>query len=74
MEIKQEHRDFIEANIHHFDTIDHGYLDNLDIGKMNKYEDIYHTYLSGSFFLTKWCSGCVFTMMTRLKKWWEENK
>lgn len=67
MEIKD--REFILANIHNFETIEHGYVRNLG-GAMHDYERIYKTYLDPGFVLQAWCSDCVFNMIKRLKHWW----
>ena len=70
MEIKD--REFILANIHNFETIQHGYIRNLG-GAMHEYERIYKTYLDPGFVLQAWCSDCVFNMMKRLAHWWYTN-
>lgn len=64
--MKQEHKDFLEANIGNYHTIQNGYVRNLDIHILNMYEHIYKEYLDKNFVLTKWCSDCVFSTLKRL--------
>lgn len=64
--MKQEHKDFLEANIGNYHTIQNGYVRNLDIHILNMYEHIYKEYLDKHFVLTKWCSDCVFSTLKRL--------
>lgn len=62
----QEEKDFMEANIGNHHTIQSGYVRNLDIAILLKYESIYRKYLDANFVLTKWCSDCVFDTLKRL--------
>ena len=64
--MKQEHKDFLEANIGNWHTIQNGYVRNLDIYLLNMYEHIYREYLDSQFVLTKWCSSCVMETLGRL--------
>ena len=64
--MKQEHKDFLEANIGNYHTIQNGYVRNLDIYLLNMYEHIYREYLDSQFVLTKWCSSCVMETLGRL--------
>ena len=64
--MKQEHKDFLEANIGNYHTIQNGYVRNLDIYLLNMYEHIYREYLDSQFVLTKWCSSCVMETLQRL--------
>lgn len=64
--MKQEHKDFLEANIGNYHTIQNGYIRNLDIYLLNMYEHIYREYLDSQFVLTKWCSSCVMETLQRL--------
>ena len=64
--MKQEHKDFLEANIANYHTIQNGYVRNLDIHLLNMYEHIYREYLDSQFVLTKWCSSCVMETLQRL--------
>ena len=64
--MKQEHKDFLEANIGNWHTIQNGYVRNLDIHLLNMYEHIYREYLDSQFVLTKWCSSCVMETLGRL--------
>ena len=64
--MKQEHKDFLEANIGNYHTIQNGYVRNLDIHLLNMYEHIYREYLDSQFVMTKWCSSCVMETLQRL--------
>jgi hypothetical protein len=64
--MNQEDKDFMEANINNYHTIQNGYLRNLDIHLMNRYEAIYRSNLDANFLLTKWCAACVMDCLTRL--------
>lgn len=64
--MKQEHKDFLEANIGNYHTIQNGYVRNLDIYLLNMYEHIYRENLDSQFVMTKWCSSCVMETLQRL--------
>jgi hypothetical protein len=64
--MKQEHKDYLEENIGNYHTIQNGYMRNLDIHLLNKYEEIYRENLDPQFVMTKWCSGCVMETVKRL--------
>jgi len=64
--MNQEDKDFMESNINNYHTIQNGYLRNLDIHLMNRYEAIYRSNLDANFLLTKWCPACVMDCLTRL--------
>lgn len=68
--MKQEHKDFLEANIGNWHTIQNGYVRNLDIHLLNMYEHIYREYLDSQFVLTKWCSSCVMENLKRLYEYY----
>ena len=63
--MNKEDKDFMEANINNYHTIQNGYLRNLDIHLMNRYEAIYRAYLDKNFILTKWCPACVMDCVSR---------
>ena len=64
--MNQEDKDFMEDNINNYHTIQNGYLRNLDIHLMNRYEAIYRSNLDANFLLTKWCPACVMDCISRL--------
>jgi hypothetical protein len=68
--MKQEHKDFLEANIGNYHTIQNGYVRNLDIYLLNMYEHIYRENLDSQFVLTKWCSSCVMETLKRLYEYY----
>lgn len=68
--MKQEHKDFLEANIGNWHTIQNGYVRNLDIHLLNMYEHIYRENLDANFVLTKWCSSCVMENLKRLYEYY----
>lgn len=70
MEIKD--RQLIESTWHNFETVEHGYVRNLG-NLVHEYHAIYKKYLDPNHVLTVWCSDCVFTMMKRLKHWFEQQ-
>lgn len=63
--------EFLEANIHNWHTAQNGYVRNLDITILKKYESIYKNYVQSNFILTAWCSGCVLDMIVRLYRAYE---
>jgi hypothetical protein len=68
--ISIEDRQFINANLNVFETIEHGYFKDQN-GNLNEFTRIYKTYIDPKFHLTSWCPICVFNMMKRLKQWYE---
>lgn len=70
MEIKQEHRDFLDANINNYESAQNGYIRNLDLPELQMYEHIYRLYLDPNFLLSVWCGACKFDMIMRLYNWY----
>ena len=73
MEIKQEHRDFLDANINNYESAQNGYIRNLDLPELQMYEHIYRLYLDANFLLSVWCGSCKYEMIMRLYKWYEQQ-
>jgi len=70
MEIKQEHREYLDANIGNYETAKNGFIRNLELPDLQMYEHIYRTYLDPNFLLSVWCGACKFEMIMRLYKWY----
>jgi hypothetical protein len=64
--MRQEHKDFLELNIHNHETIKAGYAKNLDNNLLIQYESIYKEYINKDFVLTKWCGTCVYDCLKRV--------
>ena len=73
MEIKQEHREYLDANIGNYETAKNGFIRNLELPELQMYEHIYRTYLDPNFLLSVWCGACKFEMIMRLYKWYEQQ-
>jgi hypothetical protein len=73
MEIIQEHRDFLNANIGNYESAKNGYIRNLDLNELKMYEHIYRLYLDPNFLLSVWCGACKFDMIMRLYNWFENQ-
>ena len=73
MEIKQEHRDWLDANIGNYETAKNGFIRNLELPELQMYEHIYRTYLDPNFLLSVGCGACKFDMIMRLYKWYEQQ-
>jgi hypothetical protein len=73
MEIKQEHRDWLEANIGNYESAKNGYIRNLELPELQMYEHIYRIYLDPNFLLSVWCGACKYEMIMRLYKWYEQQ-
>ena len=73
MEIKQEHRDWLETNIGNYESAKNGYIRNLELPELQMYEHIYRTYLDPNFLLSVWCGACKYEMIMRLYKWYEQQ-
>ena len=73
MEIKQEHREYLDANIGNYETAKNGFIRNLELPDLQMYEHIYRTYLDPNFLLSVWCGACKYEMIMRLYKWYEQQ-
>jgi len=73
MEIIQEHRDFLNANIGNYESAKNGYIRNLEFAELQMYEHIYRLYLDPNFLLSVWCGSCKYEMIMRLYKWYEQQ-
>lgn len=65
--------EFIKKNIINFQTIDNGYVRNIDSVVMDEYERIYRKYVDSSFINSRWCGDCVFNFLKRLKFYYENT-
>ena len=73
MEIIQEHRDFLNANIGNYESAKNGYIRNLELNDLKMYEHIYRLYLDPNFIVSVWCGSCKFDMIMRLYRWYEQK-
>jgi hypothetical protein len=73
MEIKQEHREWLIANIGNYESAKNGYVRNLELNELKMYEHIYREYLDANFIVSVWCGSCKFEMIMKLYKWFENN-
>ena len=73
MEIKQEHREWINANISNYESEKNGYIRNLELNELKMYEHIYRAYLDPNFIVSVWCGSCKFEMIMKLYKWFEKQ-
>jgi hypothetical protein len=67
----QSDKEFIQENIINFESVRIGFLRNIPIHILNRYEQLYRSYLDPNFILTAWCSACVMDMMKRLVMYWD---
>jgi hypothetical protein len=73
MEIKQEHREWLIANIGNYESAKNGFIRNLDLAELKMYEHIYREYLDANFIVSVWCGSCKFEMIMKLYKWFEKQ-
>ena len=59
-------RDFLEANIGNYHTIQTGYVRNIDIDILNMYEALYRKYLNASHHMCKYCKEDIFSTIEKL--------
>jgi hypothetical protein len=62
---------FIQDNIINFETVALGFTRNMEHSVLNEYSEIYKRSLDPSFQLNAWCGSCVFDMLLRLKRHYE---
>jgi hypothetical protein len=62
---------FIQDNIINFETVALGFTRNMEHSVLNEYSEIYKRSLDPSFQLNAWCGSCVFDMLIRLKRHYE---
>jgi hypothetical protein len=73
MEIKQEHKEWLIANISNFESAKNGFIRNLELNDLKMYEHIYRSYLDPNFIVSVWCGACKFEMIMRLYNWFEKQ-
>jgi hypothetical protein len=69
--MREQDIQFIENNIINFETVALGFTRNMDHAVLNEYTEIYKRSLDPSFVLNAWCGSCVFDMLVRLKRHYE---
>ena len=62
----QEHKEILKEHYNNWETIQSGYMRNVDMTILRMYEHIYKTYLDRNFVLTHWCSECKMDMVKRI--------
>ena len=67
----QSDKEFIQENIINFESVRIGFLRDIPIHILNRYEQLYRSYLDPNYILTAWCSACVMDMMKRLIMYWD---
>ena len=68
----QEDRKFIEENIIQLQSVKLGFVKNMDLHVLVRFEQIYKTYVQPGFVLISWCGNCVFDMMKRLAYYYDD--
>lgn len=69
----QQETQFIKDNIINFESVKLGFTRNIPFQVLEGYENLYKKYLDPQFSLTYWCGECVFDMLKRLIKFYEDN-
>lgn len=64
--MNQIDKDFMEANLGNYHTIQSGFIRNIDIEILVQYEAIYRKYLNQSHYMCKYCKDDVFNTLKRL--------
>lgn len=62
---------YLLEHFNNYETSQSGYLRNLDLSIMKRYENIYRKYIDPNFILTIWCGNCRMDMVVRLYKYYE---
>jgi hypothetical protein len=65
---------FCEDNIINFESVKLGFTRNIPYPVLEGYESLYRKYLDSQFSLTYWCGECVFDMLKRLVRYYEEQQ
>ena len=63
-------KDFLEANIGNYHSIQVGYLRNIEIDILNMYEALYRKYLNASHYMCKYCKDDIFNTIQRLYEYY----
>lgn len=69
--MNQSDRDFIIENIIQLESVKLGFVKNMQLHILIRFEQIYKTYVQPGFILNSWCGNCVFDMMKRLAHHWD---
>lgn len=69
----QEDRDFCELHIINFQSVELGFVRNIDHPVLDEYTRIYQRNLNADFVLNAFCGACVFDMLKRLKAYYDSQ-
>ena len=69
--MKKEDIEFCEQHIINFQSVALGFTRNIPFQVLGEYERMYREYLDPQFSLTYWCGECVFDMLNRLIRHYE---
>lgn len=71
---KEEHNEILEKHKHLYDCLmEAGFMRNTDPNDFNELQQVFNEAISPERF-THWCAACVYDMVNRLYKNWEEWK
>ena len=62
---------FIEENIINFESVELGFVRNIEFPILTIYTEIYQRYLDPQFVLNAWCGHCVWDMLKRLNNYYK---
>lgn len=65
---------FIEENIINFESVELGFVRNIEFPILTIYTEIYQKYLDPQFVLNAWCGHCVWDMLKRLNNYYKSVK
>ena len=71
--MKQEDIKFCQEHIINFESVKLGFTRNIPFQVLGEYERMYRDYLDPQFSLTYWCGECVFDMLNRLIRHYEQS-
>lgn len=67
----QNEKDFLESNIINYKTINEaGFVRNIEIEVLNKYEALYRKYLNPTYLMCKYCKDDIFGALERLYQYY----
>ena len=72
MTINASDREFIESHKVYFEQARMKFLHGFAPGTMDRFYEIYKSYINPGYVLTPWCSECVIDMVARLGAWYAQ--
>jgi len=66
-------KEYLVEHINNWYTVQNGYIRNIELDVLKRYEAIYRKYIDGNYICTIWCGDCKMHMIKFIYNYYEAN-